>query len=43
LFPLPKSKRELDFDGNLLPPKFEIKKFFGELISFEEDEQEFID
>ena len=40
---MPRPTSELDDEGNQIPPKFEIKKFYGDVISFTEGELDYID
>jgi ATP-dependent DNA helicase 2 subunit 1 len=43
LFPMPKPWVEIDLKGVQKPPKFEIKSFYADVITFEEGEQDYAD
>ena len=35
---MPKPKRNYDENGDLLPPTFDIRAFYGEIITFDADD-----
>ena len=38
LFPMPRPESELNPEGNQVPPRFDIRKFYANVISFDEDD-----
>ena len=43
LFPMAQPWQEIDEIGDKKPPKFDIKKFFADVITFEEGELDMAD